>query len=329
MSKNLPLSAATKYAGLALLQPLYSAGVRVRNRLYDRKILPARSLRGPVVSVGNLSVGGSGKTPFVIQLGKLLLQKGVKFDVLSRGYGRQTRGVAVVNPSGSPQDFGDEPLLIARHLGVPVLVGEDRYEAGLEAERIAGAQLHILDDGFQHRSLARDLDIVLLTPEDAEGKLLPLGRQREPASSLHRADVVVMAAGENSDRLPVEGKQVWHIRRGIAPPPLPSQPLAFCGIAKPHNFFLQLGLAGACPVAEAVFRDHHAYQERDIEDLLNMYRQSGADGFVTTEKDEINLGPLIHRLQPLSVVPVRMQLVEAEMAVQTILNVMEKRNRPA
>lgn len=318
-----------KYAGLALLQPLYGTGVRVRNRLYDRSVLPTRSLRGPVISVGNLSVGGSGKTPFVILLGKLLQQKGLKFDVLSRGYGRQTRGVAVVNPSGAPQEFGDEPLLIARHLGVPVLVGEDRYEAGMEAERIAGPQLHILDDGFQHRSLARDLDIVLLTPEDAEGKLLPLGRQREHVSSLRRADVVVMAAGENIGPLPLEGKQVWHIRRGIAPPPLPSQPLAFCGIARPENFFLQLRLAGACPVAEAVFRDHHAYQQKDIEDLLSMYRQSGADGFITTEKDEINMGGLVHRLQPLSVVPVRMQLVEAEMAVQTILSIMEKRKRPA
>jgi tetraacyldisaccharide 4'-kinase len=111
------------------LSSIYGVAVRARNALYDRKRLPARRLEGPVVSVGNLSAGGSGKTPFVLLLGELLQSRGVKFDVLSRGYGRESRGVLLVDPAGLPQEFGDEPLLIARRLQVPVIVGEDRYEA--------------------------------------------------------------------------------------------------------------------------------------------------------------------------------------------------------
>ena len=119
-----------------------------------------------MISVGNVSVGGSGKTPFVLLLGQMLKARGVNFDVLSRGYGRSTRGVALVDARGSPRDFGDEPLLLARHLGVPVVVGENRYQAGLLAEKKFGSQFHLLDDGFQHRGLARQFDIVLITPEE-------------------------------------------------------------------------------------------------------------------------------------------------------------------
>ena len=130
-----------------------------------------------------MSVGGSGKTPFVLLLGELLKARAIKFDVLSRGYGRQTRGVALVDPAGSAHNFGDEPLLLARRLGIPVIVGESRYRAGVFAEKKFGPQLHLLDDGFQHRSLARDFDIVLLTPEDIRDSLLPAGRLREPLTS--------------------------------------------------------------------------------------------------------------------------------------------------
>ena len=116
------------------LSSLFGLGVRARNALYDRGIARAQRLSGPVVSIGNLSVGGSGKTPFVLLLGELLKARGIKFDILSRGYGRKTRGVALVDPAGSARDFGDEPLLMARRLKVPVIVGEDRYAAGVFAE---------------------------------------------------------------------------------------------------------------------------------------------------------------------------------------------------
>src|SRR6202047_3182957 len=177
------------------LEAIYGAVVGARNAFYDRGWLRARTLQGSVVSVGNLSAGGSGKTPFVILLGELLKQRGIKFDVLSRGYGRKTRGVLQVDPGGLSRDFGDEPLLIARRLQVPVVVGEDRYKAGRFAEARFGPQIHLLDDGFQHRGLARHFDIVLVTPEDARDRLLPGGRLREPLGSLRRADAVVLASG--------------------------------------------------------------------------------------------------------------------------------------
>ena len=120
------------------LSAIYGGIVGARNALYDRGLLRARRLRGAVVSVGNLSAGGSGKTPFVLMLGELLKARGIKFDVLSRGYGRKSKGVLLVNPGGLSQQFGDEPLLIARKLQVPVIVGEDRYEAGRFAEARLG-----------------------------------------------------------------------------------------------------------------------------------------------------------------------------------------------
>lgn len=293
--------------------------------LYDRGTLKAHRLQGPVISVGNLSAGGSGKTPFVMLLGELLKARGVKFDVLSHGYGRRSRGVLPVDPGGLPQQFGDEPLLIARKLQVPVVVGEDRYEAGRFAETKFGAQMHLLDDGFQHRRLMRDFDIVLVTPQDATDRLLPAGRLREPLRSLRRADAVVLTSGAAGDAFPLEGKPVWRVRRGIIPQNVPSRPIVFCGIARPQNFVLQLRAANIEPVAEAFYRDHYAYGESDIRELLALKQRSEADGFVTTEKDAINLGPYLSALQPLSVVAVRMELADAANAVDTILRTIEER----
>src|SRR5438128_6894581 len=272
-----------------LLSSLFGLGVQARNALYDHGTLRARRLQGPVISIGNLSVGGSGKTPFVILLGELLKARGLKFDILSRGYGRQTRGVALVDPGGSARDFGDEPLLIVRRLQVPLIVGEDRYAAGVFAEADFGAQLHLLDDGFQHRSLARDFDIVLVTPEDTRDSLLPGGRLRESARNLSRADAIVLTSGVSGDSFPLDGKMVWRARRGILPEDVPPRPVVFCGIARPKNFLLQLRTAGIEPVAEAFYRDHHPYTQRDIQELLKLRQQSEAGGFVTTEKDAINL----------------------------------------
>ena len=310
-----------------LLGSIFGVGVQLRNSLYDGGVLQSRRLTGPVVSVGNLSVGGSGKTPFVLLLGELLQARGVKFDILSRGYGRKTKGVMLVDPPGTSQDFGDEPLLMARRLGVPVIVGEDRYAAGLFAEKNFGPQLHLLDDGFQHRSLARDFDIVLVTPEDTRDGLLPGGRLREPPRSLSRADAIVLTSGASGDLFPLDGKLLWRARRGILPKDVPPRPVAFCGVARPKNFLLQLRTAGIEPVAEAFYRDHHAYTERDIQELLKLRQQSEAGGFVTTEKDAINLDGYLAALEPLAVVPVKMELLDAANAVDTILRVIEERRR--
>lgn len=308
---------------------IFGLGVRLRNALYDRHLLSARRLQGPVVSVGNLSVGGSGKTPFVVLLGEMLNARGVRFDVLSRGYGRKTRGVALVDPVGIAAQFGDEPLLIARRLGVQVLVGEDRFAAGEFAEREFGQRLHLLDDGFQHRSLHRDFDIVLVTPEDARDRLLPAGRLREPLNSLNRADAVVLTSGALAEDFPLDGKLVWRARRGIVPDHVPVSPVVFCGIARPKNFLLQLRTAGCTPVAEAFFRDHHAYTEQDVRELRQLRERSGAGGFVTTEKDAINLGPMLTALAPVAIVPVKMELLDFDNALDTMLRIIDERRRPA
>lgn len=309
------------------LSLIYGVSVRARNTLYEKGILPVQRLQAPVVSIGNLSVGGSGKTPFVVLLGQLLKARGIPFDVLSRGYGRESRGVLRVDLKGSPQEFGDEPLLIARKLGVPVVVGEDRHQAGRFAERNFGPHLHLLDDGFQHRSLARDFDIVLVTPDDARDKLLPAGRLREPLSSLRRADAIILGSGASPDSFPIEGKNVWRIRRGIHPDNIPPNPVAFCAIARPQNFLLQLRTAGVELAAEAAYRDHHLYREKDIDELLALKQRSEAGGFVTTEKDAVNLGGLLSRLEPISVVPVKMDLIDAGRCLDTMLRVIEERRK--
>lgn len=262
-------------------------------------------------------------------LGELLKARGVKFDVLSRGYGRNSRGVKLVEPGGTPQEFGDEPLLTARKLQVPVVVGEDRYTAGRFAESRFGQQLHLLDDGFQHRALARDFDIVLVIPQDAGDRLLPAGRLREPLRALHRADAVVLSSGAAAESFPIEGKLVWRLRRGIVPGNVPQRPVVFCGIARPQNFVLQLRTAGIEPVAEAFYRDHHAYSEKDVRELLDLKQRSEAGGFVTTEKDAVNLGGYLSALEPLSVVPVKMEMAEPANVVDTILRKIAERKRGA
>ena len=306
------------------LTEIYGAANALRNTLYDRGILPVRRLEQPVVSIGNLSVGGSGKTPFVIALGELLKARGIRFDVLSRGYRRKTSGVLVVEPNGSAADFGDEPLLIARRLGVPVVVGESRYEAGRLAEEKFESQLHLLDDGFQHRSLARDFDIVLIAGPEFEDRLLPSGRLREPLSSLERADAIVLPTELAIEGAALRGKPVWRMKREIVLTAAPESPVVFCALARPQQFFAQVRTAGISPVAEVTFRDHHAYARSDIEQLLAERARFGAGGFVTTEKDAVNLGALQTELQPIAIVSLNVTLDNPADIVDTILKRIRK-----
>jgi tetraacyldisaccharide 4'-kinase len=306
------------------LTGLYGAATALRNTLFDRGVLSSRRLEQPVVSVGNLSVGGSGKTPFVIALGELLQARGIRFDVLTRGYRRKTRGVMVVEKDGAVADFGDEPLLIARRLGVPVIVGESRYDAGRIGEQKFQSQLHILDDGFQHRSLARDFDIVLMTESDFDDRLLPSGRLREPLSSLQRADAIGLSWDSSLKNLTIErlarqGKLIWRMHREIFTPTAPSAPIVFCGIARPQQFFAQVRAAGITPAAEVEFRDHHAYDRSDIERLLAMRVKLGSGGFLTTEKDAVNLGSLRADLKPFAVAGLSVTIDDPNDVVDAIL----------
>jgi tetraacyldisaccharide 4'-kinase len=311
------------------ISAIYGAVTGSRNLLYDRGLLRARRLRGPVVSVGNLVVGGSGKTPFVILLGEQLKARRVDFDILSRGYGRTTRGVLLVDPAGSAKEFGDEPLLLARRLQVPVVLGERRYQAGLFAERKFGPQLHLLDDGFQHRSLARDFDIVLVSAADLQDRLLPLGRLREPIPSLHRADAIVLTNEESPPGLANRGQALWRVWRGLRIGHAPPNPIAFCGIARPENFFAQLRQTGVEPAAEIRFRDHHSYSQGDLARLLDLSRQRRAGGFLTTEKDAINLDAHRPALEPLTIASVVMEFESPPDAVDTMLRIVsERKHRP-
>jgi tetraacyldisaccharide 4'-kinase len=314
------------------LSSLYGIATATRNTLYDRGTLKSRKLSGPVISVGNISAGGSGKTPFVMMLGELLKQHGIEFDVLSRGYGRKTRGAMRVDPNGTSRQFGDEPLLIARRLGRPVIVGESRYQAGRLAEGTAATgsppsrrpgPVHILDDGFQHRSLIREFDIVLLTAQDFQDQLLPIGRLREPPSSIRRADAIVLTEEVDPARLP-RAKNIWRVRRTLTIPSAPKNAIAFCGIARPQRFVEQLRNTGIHLVAEKLYRDHHQYTAFDIRDLLDLKKENHADTFITTEKDAINLGTHLTEISPI-IARVEMELIDPAGVVDTILRVISER----
>jgi len=271
---------------------LFGQMVRARNARYDQEHAKIYRLKLPVISVGNISVGGSGKTPFVQTLGRWLKSRDIPYDILTRGYGRESKGVLQVDVEGEANKYGDEPVLLARSLGAPVFVGEDRYEAGLAAEAFAArsarpARVHILDDGFKHRRLHRDFDIVLLSRGDLSGRLLPFGRLREPLAALGRAHAVV-AAEELADLL--AEPNVWHIRRRLVlPSPAPTRPLAFCGLAHPRQFWESLEVIGIYPVGTYAFGDHHLYLDKDIALLQKLARQHEANGFLTTEKDLVKL----------------------------------------
>jgi tetraacyldisaccharide 4'-kinase len=294
------------------LSLLYGAASGARNLVYDTGWFTAR-LQAPVVSVGNISVGGTGKTPFIIYLGEQLKQRGINFDVLSRGYGRASKGIHIVDPEGSPRDYGDEPLLIAQRLGVPVIVGENRYHAGLLAERRFGPQLHLLDDGFQHRQLHRDLDIVLLGEDDLDDRLLPVGRLREPVSALERADAVIGADHGTAEKFKGLRASVHTMKRTMTMEAAPAgSQIAFSGIARPHGFFAGLRDGGVKIVAERAFRDHHAYSQADVTELIEIKASSGAAGFVTTEKDQINLEGFASQLSPMAVVKLNVSVDRAE-----------------
>lgn len=302
---------------------MFGAAVSLRNNLYDHHLLKVRRLRRPVVSIGNLSVGGTGKTPFVIMLGGLLKARGIEIDVLSRGYGRESTITALVDPEGSPDQFGDEPLLIARKLGVPVVVGADRYEAGLLAEeKFPHTHLHLLDDGFQHRRLHRAFDIVLVADEDVGEPLLPSGRLREPFASLRRADAIVLASGSS---MPLPAKSIWRVRRQVHFLGLKKRLIAFCGIARPDQFFAGLKKLGMELPEIISFPDHHRYTQADVDRLLRAKNSAGAEGFISTEKDAINLGPLAKQLQPFETAVLELELEDAGQKLTELLTALEQR----
>jgi tetraacyldisaccharide 4'-kinase len=299
---------------LAPLVPLYLAGAALRAAGLRHGLEPVRKLRWPVVSVGNLSVGGTGKTPFLIALAGLLVREGIHVDVLSRGYGREDTAVSRVDPAGSAERFGDEPLLIANVAGVPVYVGAERWKAGHMAEEEWQAKgqsqgatqgVHLLDDGFQHRQLARQVDIVLVNSEDLGDSMLPAGNLREGLGTLERAHVLAVPEGDDAavERLqklglgPQREQPVWRFRREMVVPEIPESlavrpVVAFCGIARPEQFFSGLERKGIKMAVSRAFPDHHHYTAKDVAMLQGLAQRSGSGALVTTAKDLYRLGGL-------------------------------------
>ena len=264
-----------------------------REKLYESGILDQLRLNHPVISGGNLTLGGTGKTPLVIALAEGLRDRGFRPVILSRGYGRTSRGVLVVGSDW--EESGDEPFLMKRRLGnVPVVVGANRYAAGRLAEEKQLGNIFILDDGFQHRRLHRDVDIVTIDPAEwvAGEALLPRGRWREPKTALRRAHAacVLEISRVPMPALPIpsftvrtEIHGIYQEDARIPPEDLKGRAvIAFAGIAKPERFFAALESLGVHPVRCVRFRDHHHYSPREIEKL-------GGEILITTEKDAVRL----------------------------------------
>ncbi len=318
------------------LVPLYGAIVRHKRRRAEGNPHLGHCLPAPVLSIGSLSAGGAGKTPFTLLLTRLLREHGFAPIVLTRGYGRRSKAVERVDPNGDPLRFGDEPLLLAQRTGAPVYVGRDRFQAAklaLAELPLTAQTLFLLDDGFQHLALHRDLDVVLLTSEDLRDKLLPAGNLREPISALRCADIVVLREDDvGPDQLtPIRqalshGPDLWTIRRDLcfSTSGPPTRPLVFCGIARPENFSRMLRGASVRPVQTVHFRDHHRYTPRDCQRLLARAQRSGADGFVTTEKDLVKLTPAMRRILetvgPIQAPELRLDLLDAESALGKLID---------
>jgi tetraacyldisaccharide 4'-kinase len=312
-----------------LASGLYASIARARRRWYARHPEARRRLQRPVVSVGNISVGGTGKTPMVAHLARLLVEAGERPGILTRGYARRRpeEGVTVVGDGERVIDdvarAGDEPLMLARSLpGVPVLVSADRYLAGCLAERRFGVTVHLLDDGFQHFQLERDLDLVLLRPEDIERPVtLPSGRLREPLDAARVADAVIAADGgeEAAGRMAaaLHAERVFRLQRVIDRPRLVDPPgrvvtpapgtrvLAVAGIARPERFFRGLEQEGWTVAAEVSFPDHHPFTAADMARLADTAARARAVMMLTTEKDLVRMLALQPFALPLAWVPMR------------------------
>jgi tetraacyldisaccharide 4'-kinase len=321
----------------------YRRVLGARDWLYARGVLTSRTLDCPVVSVGNLTVGGTGKTPAVELAVRTLLELGRRPAVLSRGYGRRGGGVQVVADAASirldAEEAGDEPFLLARRLpGVPVVVGANRYQAGRLACQRFGVTALVLDDGFQHRTLAKDLEIVMAraTAPWGNGRLLPGGPLREPVAALARADLVVATGARRAE----EAGEVRATVERVAPavPVLtavhvPTEcfessgmrflPLgalgaarlyAFAGIGAPDGFRRTLDETAVAVAGFERFADHHWYTREDLAGLDRRAAETAADGFVTTEKDWVRLRRLPPLRRPVYVLSVRLRLTSGEAA---------------
>jgi tetraacyldisaccharide 4'-kinase len=296
-----------------LLDSLYGQVMRLRRRRMERRPQRQRHLSKPVISVGNLSMGGTGKTPVVAAIAQWLVDAGQRPSILSRGYGREDAadGVVVIDPATPVARAGDEPLMLARQVpGATVCVSPERHLGGVLAEKL-GCTVHLLDDGFQHIELARDLDILVTTiGEIANGRVIPIGRLREPRDAAARAHFLVVtdatAGAASAEAWELGISQSCGSRRILgSPEPVPgsrfavpglvppgSKVLAVAGIANPERFTASLREAGHNIVDAMTFADHHRYTAKDLVDIESKMKSAGADAVFTTSKDAVRFEAL-------------------------------------
>ena len=303
---------------LGSLAKLFGKIVDRRNRRYDQRKRPIVTVDKPVISVGNLSVGGTGKTPVVQMIARLLMDLGKRPAIVMRGYKRSSRGLLVVHDGSTicatARESGDEAQLHARTLNVPVVVAESKVDAAVHAAGFLPCDVIIVDDGFQHRSLHRDVDVVLVDRDTLDHQdLLPLGRLREPLASLRRAGAVLLTGGDVTDD---EVRPYVHTEAVVARvqvlahrPELSGRTVvAFCGIAKPERFERSVRACGADVVETLTFKDHHSYTKTDIEHVIRLATHHQADA-VTTEKDRVKLD---HAMELFSAAGVALEVLPIE-----------------
>ncbi|HUR35942.1 MAG TPA: tetraacyldisaccharide 4'-kinase [Vicinamibacterales bacterium] len=315
------------------LSAVYGTAATWRRRWYARSPARTRHLSRPVISIGNLRVGGTGKTPAVACIARLLLERGERPAILSRGYRREKAagGVTVVSTGSRVlADFahaGDEPLLLARTLpGVPVLVCASRYAAGLRAEEEFAATVHLLDDGFQHVALARDVDLLLADARDLDDRVVPAGRLREPIANASVADAVLVP-GDSADTARMVARRLgvgsafrtmkrlgtpFMLRRADRPLGAATPVFAVAGIERPERFFDDARGSGLNVAGTMAFRDHHAFRPADVARIVAAARAVRAEVIVTTEKDAIRLEPHDLSAMPFVVVPLLTRIEPAD-----------------
>ena len=316
-------------APLFLLALLYGWVVRTRIFFYRKGIYRTHSLPCKVISVGNITLGGTGKTPFVILLAEMVQEKGYRTAVLSRGYKGKYAGAYGVVSDGEKilldaLQAGDEPYLLAQKLkGVPIVVGKKRWISGRFVLDRFKPQVVILDDGFQHLALKRDCNVLLLDSLHpfGNGKLFPRGELREPLSQMGRADVLILTKGEQDDIINNLGKRLMNFPEGVPLFRVHYQPqevrawgeekgrvslilkgrkvLAFAGLARPFSFKNTLSSLGAKILKFEVFPDHHPYSPADLERLSQQALRCGAEAMITTEKDLARIQFFSPRFLPL------------------------------
>jgi len=305
-----------------LLTILYSQIARARRRYYERRPHLRRRLAAPVISVGNLTVGGSSKTPLAAGIARMLLDMGERPSILSRGYAREIveDGTVIVSDGkavlADVARSGDEPLMLARQVPrAPVLVSSSRYLSGRVAESKLGCTVHVLDDGFQHFDLVRDVDLLVAPATLDDTRTLPFGRFREPLDAAASADALLVeihpvaqdfspvradAVAQSFSPVAQDVAQVaarlkvpiaFEFSRRIAGPPADRPAFAFAGIARPERFFADLEKAGWRLTGRRAFADHHRYSDREIDDIAAAAAASGAQVILTTEKDLVRLRP--------------------------------------